>query len=235
MRLIAVLALLGAAAPLGAAELDPRHPRFLLRGMVTLDGATATFRTCGEKGRDYTVVDASSDASLSAAYRELAAQPGAPVFMALRGAVLAAPAGARIERELHVEAVERAEKQGPGCRRALGRIEALALGGTPAWQIELSPAGVTYASLDERGTLVFPPVGTAWDADGALRYEGRTETATLSLALEPGRCRDTATGNWYPLSAQVVLNGTAYRGCAFRAYGRAAPAASPGSTGASTR
>lgn len=214
--LAAALVMLCAAAPIAAADRDTHHPRHALRGTVTLDGAGATLRTCGDKGRDYAVVDATGGGEVTAAYRELAPQPGAPVFMELRGAVIATPPGARVDRALHVEAVERAEKQGLGCRRPLARFDALAIGSAPAWQIEVSRAAVTFASLDERGMLVFPPHGSEWPGEGALRYDGRSDAGHLAFAFEPGRCRDAATGNWYPLAARVVLNGTEYRGCAFR-------------------
>jgi putative lipoprotein len=226
MKRLAAALLLCALAPLAAAaEPEPRDQRFALRGMVTVEGNVARLRTCGDKGRDYTLVDETRSGDVTAAYRELVTGSGIPVFMELHGTVFAAPAGASIDRELRVEAVERAEKQGPGCRRMLGRIEALALGAGPAWQIEISSVGVTFASLDERGMLVFPPRSGAWPADGTLRYEGRSGAGTLALVLAPGRCRDSATANWYPMSARVVLNGAELRGCAMR--GRVAPATAP--------
>jgi uncharacterized membrane protein len=211
--LAALVMLAGAAA---AADPDPRTARHALRGTLAMHGDAGVFRTCGEKGREYLLVDASSGGEIAAAYRELAASPGAPVFMELVGVVLESPPGVRPDRALQAERLARAERTGPGCRRVVGRIEALALGASPAWQIEVSPAGVTFASLEERGMLAFPPRGGDWPAEGALRYEGRSPAGTLALDLEPGRCRDPSTGNLYPLSARAVLNGTEYRGCAFR-------------------
>jgi len=221
--LLAALATLAGAA--AAADPDPRAARHALRGTLVMQGDAGVFRTCGDKGREHFLVDATGGAEITAAYRELAASPGVPVFMELVGIVVERPAGALPDRALQAERLARAERSGPGCRRVLGRIEALAIGSAPAWQVEVSPAGVTFASLEERGMLAFPPRTGEWPADGALRYEGRSETGTLSLALEPGRCRDASSGNLYPLTARVVLNGTEYRGCAFR--GRSTAATGP--------
>jgi uncharacterized membrane protein len=221
--LLAALALL--AGPAAAADPDPRTARHALRGMLTMQGDAGVFRACGDKGREYLLVDASQGGEIAAAYRDLAASPGAPVFMELVGVVLQSPPGVRPDRALQAERLARAERTGPGCRRVFGRIEALALGASPAWQIEISPVGVTFASLEERGMLAFPPRGGDWPADGALHYEGRSPAGTLFLDLEPARCRDSSTGNLYPLTARAVLNGTEYRGCAFR--GRSAAPAGP--------
>jgi uncharacterized membrane protein len=207
-----------AAAP----EIDPRVPRSIMRGTLVVEAGAATFRTCGEKGRAYLVTDATRETELARVYGELAPRAGAPVFMELRGVVLAAPADAKTDRLVHAEAIERAEREGPGCRRPIGRFDALVIGSAPAWQIEVSRAGVTYAAIDPPGMKMFPPYSGEWPASGGIRYEGAADGGTLSVVLEPGRCRDAATGNLYSLTARVQFNGTEYRGCAFR--GRAATA-----------
>ena len=215
------------AAHAAAPEIDPRVPRSILRGTVMVESGAATFRTCGEKGRDYSLTDATREGELLRLYGELASRGGAPVFMELRGVVAAAPADARIDRVVLAEAVERAEREGPGCRRPIGRFDALVIGSTPAWQIEISRAGVTYAAIDPPGMKMFPPFSGEWPTSGAVRYEASTEGGTLTIALEPARCRDAASGNVYSLAARVLFNGNEYRGCAFRGRaGTAAPAAS---------
>jgi uncharacterized membrane protein len=194
--------------------------------MLAVEGNVAAFRACGAKGREYELVD-ESRGDVLALYRELASAPGAPVFMEVRGVVYALPGG---RYALHAERLERAERQGPGCRRALGRLEALVLGSSPAWQVEIAPSGLTFASLEDRGMLMFPARAGEWPADGPLRYEGRSGEATLALTLEPARCRDAVSGNVYALAARAVVNGTEYRGCAIRGRGpapAAAPAAAP--------
>jgi uncharacterized membrane protein len=214
------------AAHAAAPEIDPRVARSIMRGTVVVESGTATFRTCGEKGREYLLTDATRETELTRAYGELAPRPGAPVFMELRGVVIAAPADAKIDRIVHAEAIERAEREGPGCRRPIARFDALVIGSTPAWQIEISRAGVTYAAIDPPGMKMFPPYTGEWPAAGGIRYDGTAESGALSIVLEPARCRDAATGNLYSLAARVQFNGTEYRGCAFRGRaGMAAPAA----------
>jgi putative lipoprotein len=226
VRRTLLAAVLLAAPAVHAADADPAAPRYLVRGAMMMEGAVPVFKACGDKGREYTLVDA-SDGDVSRVYRELAAAPGAPVFMEIRGVVFSAPAAAPARLEFRAERLERAERQGPGCRRALGRLEALALGSSPAWQVEIAPSGVVFASLDERGTMMFPARTGDWPADGALRYEGANGGATLALTLSPERCRDGTTGNLYALAARAVLNGTEYRGCAIRGRSGVTPAAKP--------
>jgi uncharacterized membrane protein len=101
------------------------------------------------------------------------------------------------------------------------------MGSSPAWQVELARAGVTFASLEQPGMLIFPAHGAAWPPGTELRYSASSDAGTLALTLRPERCRDAASGNLYALSALAVLNGQEYRGCAFR--GRpAARTTSPG-------
>lgn len=228
MKIAAILSGLIAATALHAAarEIDPRAPRSILRGTLVVEAGAATFRTCGDKGRDYLVTDATRETEVTRVYGELAPRAGAPVFMELRGVVVAAPVDARIDRLIHAEAIERAEREGPGCRRAIGRFDALVFGSSPSWQIEISRAGVTYAAIDPPGMKMFPPFTGDWPAAGGIRYDGTAESGALSIVLEPARCRDAATGNLYSLAARVQFNGTEYRGCAFRGRtGATAPAA----------
>lgn len=230
MRAPALLVVVIAAALLAggarAAEPDPKAPRHLMRGTLSMAGEGGVFRTCGSKPREYVFADASRG-DVAAVYRELAAAPGAPVYMELRGVVLNLPGESAGRLELRAERLERAERQGPGCRRTLGRLEALALGSSPAWQAEIAPTGITFASLEDRGMLMFPARTGAWPLDAPLRYEGRSADAQLALALEPGRCRDALTGNLYGIHARAVLNGTEYRGCAIRGRVAVTPATPP--------
>lgn len=223
---LALTLIVATAAHAAPPEIDPRVPRSILRGMLVVEAGAATFRTCGEKGRDYLVTDATREIELVRVHGELAPRPGAPVFMELRGVVVAAPPDAKIDRLVHAEAIERAEREGPGCRRPIGRFDALVIGSTPAWQIEISRAGVTFAAIDPPGMKMFPPYTGEWPSVGGIRYEGTAESGALSIALEPSRCRDAATGNLYSLAARVQFNGADYRGCAFRGRaGAATPAA----------
>lgn len=221
-QLGALVAAATLAGPAPATGVDANAPRHLVRGTLQMEGSVALFRSCGAKGREYAFIDATRG-EIAAAYRELAAAPGAPVYMEVRGVVLGAPGDAG-RLELRAEGLERGEREGPGCRRVLGRLEALLLGSAPAWQVEIGPSGVTFASLQDRGTLIFPARTGEWPPDGQLRYEGRAADATLALALDPGRCRDALTGNLYALSARAVLNGNEYRGCAIRGRSAAPPA-----------
>lgn len=223
MRALIAMALLAVSAA-HAADVDPAAQRYLLRGAMRLDDSVAVFKACGDKGREYTLVDGSGG-DVTRVYRELAATTGAPVFMEVRGVVLRPAAGGPARLELYAEKLERAERQGPGCRRALGRLEALVLGSSPAWQVEIAPSGVVFASLDDRGTLMFPARTGDWPTDGALHYEGASVGAALALTLTPERCRDGVTGNVYALTARAVLNGTEYRGCAIRGRFGVTPAA----------
>jgi uncharacterized membrane protein len=221
---IALAFFVAGGAVAAGAEIDPRAPRSIMRGTVTIESGNATFRTCGDKGRDYLLVDASRETELTRLYAELAPRAGVPVFMELRGVVVSAPADARIDRAVHAEAIERAEREGPGCRRPINRFDALVIGSSPAWQVEISRAGVTFAAIDPPGMKIFPPYAGEWPAAGGVRYDGKAESGVLSIVLEPMRCRDAVTGNLYSLAARVQFNGTEYRGCAFR--GRAGAATS---------
>lgn len=221
-RAAAALAMTALAGIAVAADLDPAVPRHTLRGLVTVENGEPALRACGRDGRRYALVDAAGGEVLRT-YADLAAGPGAPVFMELRGAVLEGPAGAAgtaPPRILHAEALERAEREGPGCRAALGRIDARAAGTDPAWQAEFTRAGVTFASLRQPGMLMFAAHTAAWQPGEPLRYSGTSDGSALELVLTPERCRDAKTGNVYSLSAIARLNGEEYRGCAYR--GRAA-------------
>jgi uncharacterized membrane protein len=217
MRTVLPALLLLIAAATHAADPEKQLPQSTLRGMLTVDADGAVLRTCGAKGRDYWIEDR-ANVDIRKVYAALSLGPGKPVFMELRGVVTYGPKegpGARYDRALLLEALNRAEREGRGCYNNLRRVDARALGMEPGWQVEITRAGGTFASLANPAMQRFPFAPFETLPGGTLRYEGRVDGKALVLTLVPERCQDSMVGNLYPFTATAVVDGREYRGCGY--------------------
>jgi putative lipoprotein len=187
------------------------------RGMAVYDvDANPRFEPCGELASAPLALVDSSDGDLTAAYQELAGEPGAPLYVEVQGRVEPADGGGPgpdYERQLVVIAVRRASMITAGCEEALDGVEFRATGNEPFWALQVTTSGITLERMD-RETIQFPyspPV----DSAGLRIY--RTQGANgmqLRLALQETRCQDGMSGFWFAFSANVTLDGETLRGCA---------------------
>lgn len=102
--------------------------------------------------------------------------------------------------------------------RLLG-AEYRAVGQEPGWTLEVDEERRLYFVGDygntRVGTPAPPPATETAAAPGANRvtYSVRTEAHTLTVEVVRQECRDVMSGERYPTTAVVRLDGREYRGC----------------------
>jgi heat shock protein HslJ len=90
-----------------------------------------------------------------------------------------------------------------------------ARGNEPFWALEIGPAGLTYSAPGEE-PVVFP-YAPARELGGKLSWKttlGGSKPRTLDAVLEKRPCQDTMSGERFPWTAEVHLDGRLLRGCA---------------------
>jgi heat shock protein HslJ/uncharacterized lipoprotein YbaY/membrane-bound inhibitor of C-type lysozyme len=84
-----------------------------------------------------------------------------------------------------------------------------ARGNEPNWRLELGTA-LLFVAPDLRIDGTAPP---ARIADGVREHAGIVNGRSINVSLRPRVCRDNMSGMPYPLTAEVVVSGRAFRGC----------------------
>lgn len=86
------------------------------------------------------------------------------------------------------------------------------LGQEPGWTIELFADRIAFVGdYDERQVVV--PRPTPVRRGGQTRYVVETEANDFELVILERACRDAMSGEAYPMTVIVTLDGDRYRGC----------------------
>jgi len=195
----------------------------ILRGHLILGPEEGSFQPCGEEVR-LRVVDRTSG-DMEEAYRQLAGDPGRPLYVEIRGLrdpsrSEAAPGGTLTVLQLRQAAIETL-----GCDEDLA-FEVEAFGNEPFWKATLSEGTMTYSAPPREGwpTGVGEMSMVCYEMSGV--EDGRRVFLSVSLqfgemeiTLTEERCIDTMSGAWFHLSAKVRYlpakgDYYAYFGCA---------------------
>jgi len=84
-----------------------------------------------------------------------------------------------------------------------------ARGNEPNWRLELGTA-LLFVGPELRIEGTAPP---ARIANGVREHAGIVNGRSINVSLTPRVCRDNMSGMPYPLTAEVVVSGRAFRGC----------------------
>ncbi len=84
-----------------------------------------------------------------------------------------------------------------------------ARGNEPNWRLELGTA-LLFVGPDLRIEGTAPP---ARISNGVREHAGIVNGRSINVSLAPRVCRDNMSGMPYPLTAEVVVSGRAFRGC----------------------
>ena len=141
---------------------------------------------------------------------EQTAQPGqTAIFVDMLGRVDSAG-------RVQPDEIVRLQSHGGGCAdKAAEAAQWVAQGSKPSWHVKLAANGLTRSD-DER---VYPsqPVVSELLPDGSLSVRGLAGD-NLELWLYPQACQDLASGDYFHMSATLLLNGERYEGCAYQGH-----------------
>lgn len=88
------------------------------------------------------------------------------------------------------------------------------VGQEPGWQLEIHPERIVMVYQYGERRVVVPNGGAITDADHPRRrWQATTEAHELAVVVEDRGCTDVMSGETYPASVAVVLDGRNYSGC----------------------
>lgn len=97
--------------------------------------------------------------------------------------------------------------------RAAG-VDFRAVGQEPGWIVDIYAADRIVALLDYGETrLEFPRSEPTSPAEGATRYEAQSNGHTLAITIRRAPCEDAMSGQPYPSTVEVVVDGRTLNGC----------------------
>ena len=182
-----------------------------LRGAVSVKDSVLMFRECGDPRPEARPLTGDT-AELAAAVSSLEGGTG----VGIHAEVVAQPSG---REGLVLTELVRAKSfaRGVPCDEPVFDGEFKASGNEPFWAVEIRDDGIVYRTPELPRGRRYPYARTPTET-GAPLYATRIDTpsvSTLEVALEPGRCVDTMSGELRSFKAHVVLDGAKREGCAF--------------------
>jgi len=97
--------------------------------------------------------------------------------------------------------------------RAAG-VDFRAVGQEPGWMLDIYREN-TIRVLWDYGEHVatFPLVQPTSPAEGATRYDAQAEGRTLAITIRRAPCQDVMSGEAYPSTVEIVIDGRTLTGC----------------------
>jgi len=97
--------------------------------------------------------------------------------------------------------------------RAAG-VDFRAIGQEPGWIVDIYTQDRIVALLDYGETRIeFPRGEPTYPAEGATRFSAQQDGHTLSITYRRFPCEDAMSGEPYPSSVEVVIDGRTLNGC----------------------
>ncbi len=100
-----------------------------------------------------------------------------------------------------------------GEARANG-VDFRGVGQEPGWMIDIYTQGRIMLLLDYGETLTeFPLPAPAYPVEGATRYDTQADGKTLSVIVRRTPCQDAMSGEAFPSTVEIVIDGRTLNGC----------------------
>jgi putative lipoprotein len=97
--------------------------------------------------------------------------------------------------------------------RAAG-VDFRGVGQEPGWIVDIYAQDRIVALLDYGQTrLEFPRSEPSSPAEGATRYETQADGHTLAVTIRRAPCEDAMSGQPYPSTVEIVIDGRTLNGC----------------------
>ncbi|MGD9966753.1 MAG: COG3650 family protein [Hyphomonadaceae bacterium] len=97
--------------------------------------------------------------------------------------------------------------------RAAG-VDFRAVGQEPGWMVDIYTANRIVALLDYGESLIeFPRPEPSYPVEGSTSYQTQADGHTLSITIRRSPCQDAMSGEAYPTTVDVVVDGRALNGC----------------------
>ncbi|HET8727046.1 MAG TPA: hypothetical protein VFO41_06005 [Alphaproteobacteria bacterium] len=126
--------------------------------------------------------------------------------MLLMGAMLAACATEPVQ--------ETGSSLSPWDRARLRGVDFRAIGQEPGWLVDIEDGErITVLTDYGQSRTIVPAPAPETDGQARTTYFVATGTHTLTVVLEDAPCQDVMSGEAFPVTVTMELDGQAYRGC----------------------
>lgn len=186
------------------------------RGTARLTTENRTFLPCGETAELWL---AGEGEFLDETYSRLAGEPGAPLYVEVRGERTATPAGTSVPagfaQTFLLEEVLFAALPGEGgdCDAVPPDYRVRAAGNEPFWSVAVV-ADRMVLHLPEMPAPLELSVGESQDSEGTVTYRGAGAGRTLELTIAAQSCSDSMSGAYFAYTAAGRLDDIDLHGCA---------------------
>ncbi len=97
--------------------------------------------------------------------------------------------------------------------RAAG-VDFRAVGQEPGWMLDIYREDAIRLLWDYgENVATFPLAAPTYPAEGATRYDSQGEGRTLAVTIRRAPCQDVMSGEAYPSTVEVVIDGRTLTGC----------------------
>jgi uncharacterized membrane protein len=200
-------------------------PSQVIHGFALFGHEVRSFRPCDTQAPLWTV---DSTGLLWRVTQELTSDspPDRELYALLEGRLGPPPTegfGVGYSGTLVVERVLHVASEGDRCDQSPPGLLFWASGNEPFWSASVSPEGLEVRRLGEETRAWAGPrieedeLGASVTVAGGESTRGR-DTARLVLKVDP--CRDSMSGAYFEMSAQMILGSDTLSGCAFGPGGR---------------
>jgi hypothetical protein len=112
-----------------------------------------------------------------------------------------------------------AEGTGDAWRNAIRRgVVFRALGQEPGWMVEIDREGTMVVLLDYGTERIEVETPVPDDAGDRVEYRFQEGDREVRIVIEPSFCRDTMSGEAFPSTVTLHVDGHAYPGCGLRLF-----------------
>lgn len=174
-----------------------------MNGLLENTAGSFVLTQCGSDSAQPVI----ATAALSEAFTQ-ATQPGqAAIFVDMR---------AQLDSQGRVTPIEvlRMQSHGNGCEnRSDAGAEWVALQYQPAWRVTLNAKGLTRSDAEQ--SFAAQQVVTEHLPDGSLNARS-LQGEGVELWLYPQVCQDVQTGDYFHMSATLLVDGERFTGCGYQ-------------------
>lgn len=192
---------------------DPEVKRY--NGVFSYGSAGSFFRPCGRDSTRWAIVD--STGKMIETYKKVYqyGYDNQSVMAYVDGSLLGKNTEGGTDNTLKISKIEKMEQK-DWDYYCMG-FEFVIFGSKPFWAVEISPKE-QYIDFNDEPNLKyhhFKYVKPIIEGDKrtyeTVSFDGKE---TLKVVITKGACKDESNPKPYPFSAQVILNGKIYNGCA---------------------
>ncbi len=199
---------------------ETKNTPVVFKGLYTFGNEVRTFRDCKGNNTLYWVVD--SSASLQDKYEKTNRFPSYPyesVYAEIKGYLSGkSTMGYASEYENVLVVTDIIKVEPKNFRTECYNYEFIALGNEPFWSVDIIPQErrIVFkdAGLEKATEFRYAPAKISGDVH---RYEATSAgNKKIIVVIRKEKCSDGMSDREYNYSAEVIVNGTIYKGCAIK-------------------